>query len=62
MKNQATFFSYLSDGGITDVGYTEHSGCPVKEGEKWITTVWMRKGVSLEEPSTMYDPTGSHKL
>ena len=28
-----------------DDGYTEHSGCPVLEGEKWITVVWMRDGV-----------------
>ena len=33
-----------SDGRMDD-GYTEHSGCPVLEGEKWITTVWMRDGV-----------------
>ncbi len=41
-----------------DEGYTEHSGCPVLEGEKWITTVWMREGVSAEEPWTMFDPSG----
>ena len=35
-----------SDGRMDD-GYTEHSGCPVLEGEKWITTVWMRDGVLL---------------
>ncbi len=45
-----------------DTGYTEHSGCPVLEGEKWITTVWMRDGVSESEPSTKYDPTGAIKL
>lgn len=41
-----------------DEGYTEHSGCPVTKGEKWITTVWMREGVTAEEPSTLYDPQG----
>jgi hypothetical protein len=27
-------------------------------GEKWITTVWMRDGVSAEEPWYKSDPTG----
>ncbi len=57
----ATFFSYKDSAGFTDTGYTEHSGCPVIEGEKWITTVWMRHGVSIDEPSSMFDPTGTHK-
>jgi hypothetical protein len=42
----ATFFSYKGPDGHMDEGYTEHSGCPVIKGEKWITTVWMREGVS----------------
>ena len=37
---------------------TEHSGCPVTEGEKWITTFWMRNGVTAEEPWTIFDPSG----
>jgi hypothetical protein len=41
-----------------DVGFTEHSGCPVLEGEKWITTAWMRKGVTKEEHSELYEPSG----
>ena len=41
-----------------DEGYTEHSGCPVLEGEKWITTAWMREGVSQDNPWTLYDPSG----
>ena len=41
-----------------DEGYTEHSGCPVLEGEKWITTAWMREGVSYDNPWTLYDPSG----
>lgn len=44
--------------GRMDEGYTEHSGCPVLEGEKWITTMWMREGVSKAEPWTMFDPNG----
>jgi hypothetical protein len=27
-------------------------------GEKWITTVWMRDGVSADEPWYKSDPTG----
>eukprot|EP00595_Chromulina_sp_UTEXLB2642_P002962 CAMPEP_0196768140 /NCGR_PEP_ID=MMETSP1095-20130614/42388_1 /TAXON_ID=96789 ORGANISM="Chromulina nebulosa, Strain UTEXLB2642" /NCGR_SAMPLE_ID=MMETSP1095 /ASSEMBLY_ACC=CAM_ASM_000446 /LENGTH=108 /DNA_ID=CAMNT_0042137297 /DNA_START=841 /DNA_END=1163 /DNA_ORIENTATION=- len=54
----ATFFSYKGPDGRMDEGYTEHSGCPVIEGEKWITTLWMREGVSYYEPWTMFDPQG----
>jgi hypothetical protein len=43
---------------IPDEGYTEHSGCPVIEGEKWITTVWMREGVSNTDPSTNFNARG----
>lgn len=55
----ATFFSYkdLLTGRMDD-GYTEHSGCPVLEGEKWITTVWMREGVTAADPWDKYDPSG----
>ena len=30
----ATFFSYKGSDGRMDDGYTEHSGCPVLDGEK----------------------------
>ena len=53
-----TFFTYLGPDNKMDHGLTEHSGCPVIEGEKWITTAWMRKGVSSTNPWTMYDPSG----
>lgn len=53
-----TFFTYKGLDGVMDDGYTEHSGCPVIEGEKWITTVWMRDGVSEEEPWHLFDPDG----
>ena len=58
VKNAAAFFSYYGSDGIMDDGYTEHSGCPVLEGEKWITALWMRKGVSAENPWDFYDPMG----
>ena len=36
----ATFFSYKDpSSGHMDDGFTEHSGCPVIDGEKWISTV-----------------------
>ncbi|KAJ1397439.1 hypothetical protein B484DRAFT_301685, partial [Ochromonadaceae sp. CCMP2298] len=41
-SGSATFFAYRGPDGRMDDGYTEHSGCPVTQGEKWITTVWMR--------------------
>ena len=57
-RGQATFFSYKGDDGYMEDGFTEHSGCPVLEGEKWITTVWMREGVTSANPWTIYDPSG----
>lgn len=33
-----------------DNGFTEHSGCPVYEGEKKIVTQWIRLGVDDENP------------
>eukprot|EP00605_Chrysophyceae_sp_TOSAG23-4_P000544 GSChrysophyteH1.ASY1.ANO1.613.1 assembled CDS len=61
-KGSATFFAYKDmDSKLMDDADTEHSGCPVIEGEKWITTVWMREGVSdaPDENWTLYDPDGT---
>jgi hypothetical protein len=61
-KGSVTFFSYKDmKTGLMDDGDTEHSGCPVIEGEKWITTVWMREGVSdiPGEKWDLYDPDGT---
>lgn len=58
-KGMVTFFSYKGPDGTMDDGLTRHSGCPVIEGEKWITTAWMREGVSLEEPNDLFDPIGN---
>lgn len=41
-----------------DSGYTEHSGCPVLEGEKWIAAAWMRLGVDAKHDWSRYDPSG----
>ena len=58
-KNTATFFSYYNAGdNRMDVGYTEHSGCPVVKGEKWISVAWMREGVTSKKPWDIYDPSG----
>lgn len=47
----AVFFSYIDpDTRITDTGLTEHSGCPVLEGEKKIVTQWIRLGVDNDSP------------
>jgi hypothetical protein len=58
MDYSAVFFSYKGPDGRMDEGYTEHSGCPVIEGEKWIATFWMREGVSAVNPADWYDPNG----
>ena len=47
----ATFFSYIDPKSMKmDSGFTEHSGCPVVEGEKKIVTQWVRLGVDNENP------------
>lgn len=57
-QGQATFFSYKGADGYMEDGFTEHSGCPVLAGEKWITTAWMREGVTAERTWTIFDPSG----
>jgi hypothetical protein len=54
----ATFFTYKGFDGKFDTGLTEHSGCPVFEGEKWIATTWMREGVSTQHTWESFDPSG----
>jgi prolyl 4-hydroxylase len=49
-EGMGTFFTYKGLDGVMDDGYTEHSGCPVIKGEKWITTVWMRDVRSTPYP------------
>ena len=58
VQGMATFFSYKGVDGIMDEGFTEHSGCPVIKGEKWITTFWMRDGVTEGRPWLNFDPHG----
>jgi len=50
-SGSAVFFSYFDPlTNITDNGLTQHSGCPVYEGEKKIITQWVRYGVSSATP------------
>jgi hypothetical protein len=35
-----------------DPGYTEHSGCPLRKGTKWIATMWYREGMTAENDWT----------
>jgi hypothetical protein len=58
VPGMATFFTYRGSDGHMDVGFTEHSGCPVVKGEKWITTLWMRDGVDAQHTWERYDPSG----
>jgi prolyl 4-hydroxylase len=44
---QMLFFGYKLGDGM-DTGHTEHSGCPLRRGRKWIATMWYRDGVSAE--------------
>ena len=57
-NGQAVFFSYRGENGTMDVELTEHSGCPVVEGTKWVVTQWLRSGVGKGESWTKFDPIG----
>jgi hypothetical protein len=55
----ATFFSYIDPDTLKmDNKFTEHSGCPVIEGEKKIVTQWIRYGVDDENPWDSYNTLG----
>jgi hypothetical protein len=58
-KYAATFFSYIDPVTMKmDDGFTEHSGCPVFEGEKKIVTQWVRLGVDDENPWNSFNTLG----
>jgi prolyl 4-hydroxylase len=57
-QGQAAFFSYRGANGTMDVELTEHSGCPVKSGVKWVVTQWLRSGVGKGESWSKFDPIG----
>ena len=55
----AIFFSYIDpETKLMDTGFTEHSGCPVFEGEKKIVTQWIRLGVDDENPWDSFNTLG----
>eukprot|EP00540_Astrosyne_radiata_P006947 CAMPEP_0116841406 /NCGR_PEP_ID=MMETSP0418-20121206/10907_1 /TAXON_ID=1158023 /ORGANISM="Astrosyne radiata, Strain 13vi08-1A" /LENGTH=459 /DNA_ID=CAMNT_0004471829 /DNA_START=72 /DNA_END=1451 /DNA_ORIENTATION=- len=59
VKGNAIFFSYIDPEKLTmDTGFTEHSGCPVFEGEKKIVTQWIRHGVDTENPWDSFNTLG----
>ena len=48
------FFGYFFNGSARvgdamDDGWTEHTGCPLRVGKKWIATMWYREGVTAEK-------------
>ena len=58
-EGSATFFSYIdTDTMKMDTGFTEHSGCPVLEGEKKIVTQWVRLGVDDDNPWNSFNTLG----
>lgn len=61
-KGSAVYFSYIDpDTLLTDNGFTEHSGCPVMEGEKKIVTQWIRRGVDAANPWDSFNTLGIKK-
>ena len=50
---QMLFFGYMFDhatpGEKMDHGFTEHTGCPLRRGKKWIATMWYREGVDAQK-------------
>ena len=62
VKGNAIFFSYIDpDTKVMDAHWTEHSGCPVYEGEKKIVTQWIRYGVDEENPWDSFNTLGVKK-
>ena len=62
VAGNAVFFSYIDPVTKTmDSGFTEHSGCPVFEGEKKIVTQWIRYGVDSENPWDSFNTLGIKK-
>lgn len=52
-RGQLLFFGYklkqnVSEHSLMDSGHTDHTGCPLRAGRKWIATMWFREGVSEE--------------
>jgi 2OG-Fe(II) oxygenase superfamily len=55
-EGSAVFFSYIDPlTNMSDHGLTQHSGCPVYDGEKKIITQWVRYGVSAAVPHNAFN-------
>ncbi|KAK1742675.1 hypothetical protein QTG54_006272 [Skeletonema marinoi] len=54
----AAFFSYLGSDMVTDNRLTEHSCCPVLEGDKKIAVQWLRMGVDEKNPWNSFNTLG----
>jgi len=54
---QMLFFGYKLKDEQMDNGLTEHTGCPVREGRKWIATQWYREGITAEKNWEYYART-----
>ena len=53
---QTLFFGYKLDDGHVDNGASEHAGCPVLEGDKWVATIWKRQNVTKEKSYRRFIP------
>ena len=60
---QMLFFGYMFDSAIPgeymDNGFTEHTGCPLRRGKKWIATMWYRENVTVTKNWEYYSRRGS---
>ena len=61
---QMLFFGYMFDratpGEKMDHGLTEHTGCPLRRGKKWIATMWYREGVDAEKNWEYFSRRGAY--
>jgi prolyl 4-hydroxylase len=54
-KGDLLLFAYKYTNDTMDNGLTEHSGCKILGGRKWIATQWYREGVDYEHPWQEFD-------
>ena len=57
------FFGYFFNGSTAvgvpmDDGHTEHTGCPLHDGKKWIATMWYREGVTADKDWAYWSARG----
>ena len=54
-KGDLLLFAYKSANNTMDNGFTEHSGCKILGGRKWIAVQWHQEGVDYEHPWQTFD-------